>query len=81
MRKLLCEMTNMCAPAWELLEKTALLGLNCALCALMLSIRAQDAGPAPELVHTAAALAETPAGLFCLAAVGVPLFQRAHRGL
>jgi hypothetical protein len=50
----------MCAPAWELLAKTATMGLVCALCALMLSIHAQNAGPTPALVHTAAALAETP---------------------
>jgi hypothetical protein len=71
----------MCAPAWELLAKTATMGLVCALCALMLSIHAQNAGPTPALVHTAAALAETPAGLFCLAAVGVPLLQSQYRGL
>jgi hypothetical protein len=75
-RKIFSEATNMCDTAWEALKKTALMALACALCALALSIHGQNAGGLPpETLHIVLSLAEAPAGLFAIAAVGVCLLQ------
>ncbi len=76
LRRLLCDITNMCPEAWEGLCKTAALGMALALCALALTIYADGSGGLTrEQLHITYALAEAPAGLFCLAAVGVVLIE------
>ena len=79
--KLFCSFTNMCAPAWEALTRTALLAFVCVLCALMLSIHGQNQGGLTlPLLHIVQGLCEVPAGLFVIAAVGVCLLQSRHGG-
>ncbi|MGE4354267.1 MAG: hypothetical protein AB7D36_09305 [Oscillospiraceae bacterium] len=79
LKELFCDISNMCPTAWEALAKTALLALVTALCALAITIGGQaHDGLTPQMLHIVYGLAETPAGLFAIASVGVILLQREH---
>lgn len=76
LKQIFCEVTNMCPTAWEALCKTAHMALATAICALMLSIHGDGTGGlSRELLHIVNTLAETPAGLFAIASVGVVLLE------
>ena len=77
LKEILCEISNMSPTAWEALSKTALLALVMVLCALAITIEGQNSELTPQMLHIVYGLAETPAGLFAIASIGVLLLESA----